>query len=382
MATIFASIASLMQLPPPATAVLRAFPPLAVTSDRQGRGLLHVLATRSAESVELLLSRGAEADATDRMGVTPLMMAADCMQAELGVAVSRVLLARGANASRAATGGNSATRSALDIATRAWRQARARGDASVAGRGRLVSLLRGAVAAESDAGQVMAEAAREAEVEAEVVEEEVGRGEGGDDQGGGDEEAEGGESGGGGGDGGGDGGGAAGDGRFALCNGEGVRWTPEVRLYGAGRGLGQGLSLLGRPFGSEADVESAIEAAKSMAHVLLDIYPDGELEEAEPDLQFEERDEAGGGGCSAGDGAAAPTGRPELDVPRVWQSMLAAPGAPAPSAPSALLERPEAKAAARKTPDTIKAGSKDPKKLRRGPGTPGGGGGPAGAIAG
>ena len=34
--------------------------------------------------------------------------------------------------------------------------------------------------------------------------------------------------------------------RFAACSLESVPWLPEIRLYGAGRGLGQGMSLLGR----------------------------------------------------------------------------------------------------------------------------------------
>ena len=40
--------------------------------------------------------------------------------------------------------------------------------------------------------------------------------------------------------------GSGGDTRFAACAEEGVTWLPEIRLYGAGRGLGQGISLLGR----------------------------------------------------------------------------------------------------------------------------------------
>lgn len=31
-----------------------------------------------------------------------------------------------------------------------------------------------------------------------------------------------------------------------VCSTEGIRWLPEIRLYGADRGLGQGISLLGR----------------------------------------------------------------------------------------------------------------------------------------
>ena len=102
------------------------------------------------------------------------------------------------------------------------------------------------------------------------------------------------------------GGGEGGGGSTALCTGEAVRWAPEVRLYGAGRGLGRGLSLLGRPFRDEADVEVALEAAKSMAHVLLDLYEaPGAVTELPPDLQFEARDDAGAGACDSGSAAGA-----------------------------------------------------------------------------
>ena len=33
---------------------------------------------------------------------------------------------------------------------------------------------------------------------------------------------------------------------YAVCSAEGVNWLPEIRLYGPNRGLGKGLSLLGR----------------------------------------------------------------------------------------------------------------------------------------
>ena len=184
------------------------------------------------------------------------------------------------------------------------------------------------------------------------------------------------EKGGGGGGGGGKAGGDEGGGGTALCTGEGVRWAPEVRLYGAGRGLGRGLSLLGRPFRDEADVEVALEAAKSMAHVLLDLYEAaGAVTELPPDLQFETRDDAGAGACDSGSAAGAATDALGLDVPRIWQGVLGAPAAAPPSTPTAIATPRGA------APGTVKPGSKDPKKLRRGPSSGSAAGGPMGAIA-
>ena len=184
------------------------------------------------------------------------------------------------------------------------------------------------------------------------------------------------EKGGGGGGGGGKAGGDEGGGGTALCTGEGVQWAPEVRLYGAGRGLGRGLSLLGRPFRDEADVEVALEAAKSMAHVLLDLYEAaGAVTELPPDLQFETRDDAGAGACDSGSAAGAATDALGLDVPRIWQGVLGVPAAAPPSTPTAIATPRGA------APGTVKPGSKDPKKLRRGPSSGSAAGGPMGAIA-
>jgi len=156
-----------------------------------------------------------------------------------------------------------------------------------------------------------------------------------------------------------------------------------MRLYGAGKGLGLGLSLLGRPAGSEEELLSAIEGAKTMAHVLLDVATERALEQAEPPLEFEERDESAGGGATCGSAPMEPREpRPELDVPRVWSSMLEPPGGTAPSAPARLTSSPGKAPAKQGTPGAIKAGSKDPTKLRRGPAVGGGSAGPTAAIAG
>ena len=191
-----------------------------------------------------------------------------------------------------------------------------------------------------EAGRVEAEAEAEAEAKGAKEAEAAGReprAQQAEAEAGTDGSEAGAEKGGSGGGGGGKaGGGEGGGGSTALCTGEAVRWAPEVRLYGAGRGLGRGLSLLGRPFRDEADVEVALEAAKSMAHVLLDLYEaPGAVTELPPDLQFEARDDAGAGACDSGSAAGAASDTLGLDVHRIWQGVLGAPAAAAPSTPTA-----------------------------------------------
>ncbi|EOD28638.1 hypothetical protein EMIHUDRAFT_456958 [Emiliania huxleyi CCMP1516] len=292
--------------------LLRAYPPLAL-GRVSGGTLLHalsrplVMAEARYELLELLLRRGADPDAPNLHGATPLMVAVSLesmrSSGEEASRVAALLLRHGANVSRVVKKGGSALtgRSALDVATRSRRLARSQG--------------------------------RSLPVWSELV--------------------------------------------------SGVRWAPEMRLYGPGKGLGLGLSLLGRPAGSEEELLSAIEGAKSMAHVLLDVATERALEQAEPPLEFEERDESAGGGATCGSAPMEPREpRPELDVPRVWSSMLEPPGGTAPSAPARLTSSPGKAPAKQGTPGAIKAGSKDPTKLRRGPAVGGGSAGPTAAIAG
>lgn len=135
-----------------------------------------------------------------------------------------------------------------------------------------------------------------------------------------------------------------------------------------------------RPFRDEADLLTALEAAKSMAHVLLDKY-DEQLAERPPDLDFMDHEQ--GSSCGAAAAAQPMSVRPALDVPRVWKQMLGGETAQRPpSTPQMLGGGAAVGGGAGGGVGVIKAGSKDERKLRRGPATTGGSGGAVGAIAG
>lgn len=164
---------------------------------------------------------------------------------------------------------------------------------------------------------------------------------------------------------------------YGACSRESTDWNPEVRLYGVGRGLGQGISLLGRPFHDEADATAALEGAKSMAHMLRAIYG-AALEEEAPDLTFEERSgDPSGSTCGPADSSSE---LPALGADqRIWQyaELLDGPDAAAPSTPPPAL----AGGGGTQVRGAIAPGSKDKRRLRRGPST-GGGASPTMAIGG
>lgn len=333
--------------------------------------LLHAVQSRQAEPTQMLLSHGAHADSTNHVGITPLMLAAQTMSGDLVA----MLLAAGANATRTVLHGPMQHRSAIDIAQRVRRQAHAVNPTVPTQWDQVVRTLQDATAAAMAREEQMVEADQEPIPEddqpASEGEEDAGAASG--EAGGADKEAE----------------EATPDGEaipeateevdeeYSVCAHEHIGWTPEVRLYGAGRGLGRGLSLLGRPFADESDLNSALDGAKAMAHMLRDVY-DMQLAETEPPLDFEERDEEG-----TEEGSCATPMFEELDIPRLWResdpaALLAGPAAVAPpSTPLALGTKPAGKA---NTPARIAPGAKDPKKLKRGPST-GGGGGVVGAIS-
>lgn len=349
--------------------------------------LMLAVQTWQTEVVVLLLKLGVDVDATDVAGSTPLMVAASSMNLEL----VQLLLAAGANATHTARAGQWMGRTAVEIAQRARRLGH---DNSRSGYhpswDQVVSLLlrqatSNAAAEDGDkeegmaegVAEVKAEVEAEAETEAMVEEVEVEADARPREEVAADEEAAAAS-------------GSEGEateeeldqGKYAACALENIRWTPEVRLYGAGHGLGRGLSLLGREFVDEADVHSAFDGAKAMAHMLLDVYPT-ELVEVEPPLEFEEHEGASGGSCATGARGASTSGAPALDVPRLWRqddvvALLDEPVASAPPSAAARVPALAPKKAA--ALGRIAPGSKDPRKLKRGPST--GGGGPFGAITG
>ena len=165
------------------------------------------------------------------------------------------------------------------------------------------------------------------------------------------------------------------DENYDACSKELLEWSPEVRLYGAGRGLGQGISLLGRPFRDDADVVAALEGAKSMAHMLRSVYS-AAVEETAPDLMFEDRSDGPTGSCSP---ASPATEFPALGtVRRIWEhvELLDGPVASSPSTPPPALTASDGA----QQRGAVAPGSKDKRRLRRGPST-GDGGTPTRAIA-
>ena len=108
--------------------------------------------------------------------------------------------------------------------------------------------------------------------------------------------------------------------------------TDPMRVQHFACVLGQGISLLGRPFRDEADVVAALEGAKSMAHMLRSVYS-AAVEETAPDLMFEDRSDGPTGSCSS---ASPATEFPALGtVRRIWEhaELLDGPVASSPSTP-------------------------------------------------
>jgi hypothetical protein len=114
-----------------------------------------------------------------------------------------------------------------------------------------------------------------------------------------------------------------------------------------------------------------------MAHMLRDVYAT-QLAETPPPLEFDEQPADVGGSC-AGPSAMPTNHAPALDVPRLWRQDALEADAHAPPSTPRRLSAPVEKSSA--SAGRITPGSKDPKKLRRGPST-GGAAAPVGAISG
>jgi hypothetical protein len=101
------------------------------------------------------------------------------------------------------------------------------------------------------------------------------------------------------------------------CLAEGVGWLPEIRIYGTGRGLGQGYSLTGTPIDDEWMLEVALRSMEAVVMATTEA-PIGEGNEDEFDElrdhasdtteEGEDGDTPPNAGGSAGGGSCGPNG--------------------------------------------------------------------------
>jgi hypothetical protein len=238
--------------------LLRERPFLLTYKSRQqaGRSPLHAaVSSGRVDAVEALLSHGAPSDVADSHGELPLMAAAQ----QLAPRLVGLLLAAGANVSSIAPVGLMQGRSALDVAVRARRLARAAHAVPSTTWDDAVRLLQDATAAamasemlradaegevpasaaavekaeaeeahdepEEAGARAEAEEADEAAEQAEQAEGEPKQAGAEEKQAGAEEKQAGAEE------------KAQSDDEYVVCTAERLEWTPEVRLYGAGRGL-------------------------------------------------------------------------------------------------------------------------------------------------